>query len=520
MRKPVKLLNYQAPRWDEPLLMEVTSPGERGILVPKSEEAILNTVGSANSLVPKGMLRQAAPDLPELAQPQIVRHFFRLSQMTQGTDVANDIGGGTCTMKYSPKVNEKLAGLPKAAEIHPDQDEETMQGTLEIMYKMGEIIKEITGMDEVSFQPASGSQALLANSAIVRAYHEDRGNHELKDEVVTSMFSHPSDAACPSTLGYEINLIMPNKDGVPDMDSFKAAVTESTAALLICNPEDTGVYNPKIKEYVKTIHDAGGLCIYDQANANGILGISRARESGFDLVHLNLHKTFSSPHGGMGPSCGVIAVTKELAPYVPVPVVRYNGEKYFLDYNLPKSVGKIRSYLGSVEVVLRAYAFTMSLGAGGLKQVAETSVLNNNYLQKLLLDIKGVSNPFGDGSGRLQEVRFSLEKLFEDTGVTTEDVNRRVIDFGLQSYFESHHPVLIPEPFTPEPCESYSRYDLEYWAAVMKQVCKEAYENPELVKTAPHNGIVSKVDDTPMFDDSLSAHTYKQYLKVNAKKES
>ena len=516
MKNKIKLMKYHAPRWDEPLLMDLSNPGERGIVVPQSEQGIRDTVGTADQLIPEGMLRNTPPDLPELAQPQVLRHFFRLSQMTQGTDVANDIGGGTCTMKYSPKINEQLAASPKMTEIHPDQDEDTIQGILEVLYKMGEFVKEITGMDEVSFQPGSGSQALLTNSAIVRAYHEDLGNHTTKNEIVTTMFSHPSDAACPSTLGYEVNIIMPDENGYPNLEAFKAAVSDATAALLICNPEDTGVYNPDILEYNRIIHDAGGLCIYDQANANGILGKARAREAGFDLVHLNLHKTFSSPHGCMGPSCGVLAVTKELAQYVPVPVVRYNGDKYYLDYNLPKSIGKIRSFYGNVEVVLRSYAWVMNLGADGLELVSETAVINNNYLQKLLLDIKGISMPYAKGKKRLDQIRFSLEKLAEDTGITTEDVNRRVIDYGIQSYWESHHPYVVPEPFTPEPCESYSLHDIEYWAAVMKQVCEEAYTQPDLVKSAPHKGIISKIDETPMVDDSLCVLTYQQYKKLTS----
>lgn len=520
MKNQIKLLNYHAPKWDEPLIMDLSNLGERGILVPHSEQAITDAVGSADKLIPREMLRKTPPDLPELAQPQVLRHFFRLSQMTQGTDVANDIGGGTCTMKYSPKINEQLAASPKMTEIHPNQDEETIQGILEILYKMGEVIKEITGMDEVSFQPGSGSQALLANSAIVRAYHEDHGTHDTKDQIVTTMYSHPSDAAAPATFGYEVNLIMPDENGYPNLEAFRAAVSEATAALLICNPEDTGVYNPDILEYNRTVHDIGGLCIYDQANANGILGRTRAREAGFDLVHLNLHKTFSSPHGCMGPSCGVIAVTKELAQYVPVPVVRYDGNRYYLNYNLPKSIGKIRSFYGNVEVVLRSYAWTMSLGADGLKQVSETAVLNNNYLQKLLLDIKGVSMPYAKGKRRLDQIRFSLEKLAEDTGLTTEDVNRRVIDYGIQSYWESHHPYIVPEPFTPEPCESYSLHDIEYWATVMKQVCEEAYSEPELLKSAPHRGIVSKIDERPMLEDSLTAVTYKQFKKLQANNNS
>ncbi|MBU0969501.1 MAG: aminomethyl-transferring glycine dehydrogenase subunit GcvPB [Proteobacteria bacterium] len=513
MKPHVNLLNYQAPNWDEPLLMDLSTPGERGIFVPRTEDAIKDTVGVAAKLVPEGMLRKTAPDLPELSQPQVLRHFLRLSQMTQGTDVANDIGGGTCTMKYSPKLNEQICASPKIAEIHPDQDEDTMQGILEILYKMGEVIKEITGMDEVSFQPGSGSQAILTNTAIVRACQIKNGTYDEKDEIVTTMFSHPSDAACPSTLGYQVNLIMPDENGYPDMDTFKAAVGRSTAALLICNPEDTGVYNPRIREFTCLVHEAGGLCIYDQANANGIMGKARAREAGFDLVHLNLHKTFSSPHGGMGPSCGVIAVTKELAGFLPVPVVRFDGSRYYLDYNLSASIGKIRSFYGNVEVVLRSYAWTMALGAEGLVEVAETSVINNNYLRKRLLDIKGVSMPYFHGEVRLDQIRFSLEQLEKDTGVTTEDVNHRIVDYGLQSYWESHHPHIVAQPFTPEPCESYSLKEIDYWAAVMEKVCTEAYETPEIVKTAPHNGIITKIDESVMFDDSLLAATYKQYKK-------
>jgi len=517
MTQEIKLKKYHAKVWDEPLLMEKSVNGQRGILVPETEQEIKNAIGDADSLIPSNMKRIQPPDLPELAQPQVLRHFTRLSQMTMGNDVSNDIGVGTCTMKYSPKINEKLCAMPQMAGLHPYQDENTLQGILEIMYKTRNFLKSISGMDEVSFQPTGGGQAVFTAASIVRAFHDAKGEGKQRDQVITTVYSHPVNAAAPATIGFEVITLMPDKDGYPDLGALKEAVSERTAALFITNPEDIGLYNPKIEEFVNMVHGAGGLCFTDQANANGVLGKVRAADAGFDMCHFNLHKTFSSPHGSMGPGCGALAVRDKLAKFLPVPVVTFDGTKYHLDYHRPESIGKVRDFYGNVQVVLRTYAWIMSLGGKGLETVSETAVLNNNYLEKLLVEIPGISESYGPGKVRLDQIRYSWEKLTADTGVTSVDVRRRMTDFGIQSYFTSHHPPIIPEPFTPEPTDSHSTEDLDYWAAVMKQISKEAYEQPEKVKTAPHKGITTRIDESPVTDPKKCIFTYKKYKQMKRK---
>ncbi len=513
MKREVKIRRYHAPVWSEPVIMEMGHKGERGILIPEAEEKIKAAVGDAKSYIPAEMRRRELPKLPELAQPQVLRHFLRLTQETLGMEENIDIGEGTCTMKYSPKINELLARMPQMTEIHPFQDEDTIQGILEIMYKFDLFCREISGMDQFTLQPAGGTLATYTNACILRAYHETNGELTQRDEVITTIFSHPCIAATANTAGFKVITLMPDENGYPDLEALKAACSEHTAGLMMTNPEDTGIYNPRIEEYVKAVQDVGGLCFYDQANLNGILGIARAREAGFDACHFNLHKTFSSPHGSDGPACGAYGATKELAKFFPTPVVTFDGEKYRLDYDRPYSIGKVREFLGNVQVVLRAYAWVMNMGADGLSEVAHTSVINNNYLEKLLMAIPGIAKPYAEGKPRLDQVRYSLEKLQKDTGCGTLDVFRRMADFGIQSFFKSHHPWIVPEPFTPEPCETYSKDDCDYWAAVLRQVSSEAYSNPEIVKTAPHNSSIHQMNMTVADDPQKWAMTWRAYLK-------
>ena len=345
-----------------------------------------------------------------MSQPAVLRHYDHLSQENLGVDFNIDVGQGTCTMKYSPKVNDQLARMPEMTELHPLQDESTVQGILEIMYRFEQILKEISGLDRFTLQPGAGSVAIYTNASIIRAYHESRGEGKQRDEIITTIFSHPSDAACAKVAGYKIITLYPDADGYPDLEALKAAVSERTAGLLITNPEDTGIFNPRIAEFTRIVHAAGGLCSYDQANANGILGITRAREAGFDLSHFNLHKTFSTPHGCGGPAVGATGVTQALARFLPVPLVDFDGKKYFLDYDLPDSIGKIRPFYGVAPVVLKAYAWVMALGADGLREVAEVAVLNNNYLMKKVLAIRGASAPYAPGRRRVEQVRYSWQK--------------------------------------------------------------------------------------------------------------
>ena len=487
------LHDYRAPHWDEPLIMEMGTPGERGVLVPLAEPDVTAAIGAAADYIPEGMARAAAPDLPEISQHQALRHYLRLSQMTLGMDLGSDISEGTCTMKYSPKLHEELIRGHKAADLHPLQDERTMQGLLEIVYDCGEYLRAISGMDAITLQPGGGSHAVYTNACVMRAYFAARGELPQRNEMITTIFSHPCDAATPMVAGFNVITVMPDENGYPDLEAVKAAVSEKTAGCMITNPEDTGIYNPRIDEYVKVIHDAGGLCFTDQANANGILGVARARDAGFDACHFNLHKTFSSPHGCEGPATGAYLVSDTLAPYLPVPLVTKVGESYHLDYDRPQSIGRVRGFLGNWMGVIRAYAWIRNLGADGLREVAEISVLNNNYLDNLLMAIRGVSRPYAEGHRRLDQVRYSLETLKQETGVGTEDVRGRMIDFGIQSFWMSHHPWVVPEPFTPEPCETYSKADLDEWAAVIRKVSDEAYADAASVKSAPHASSIAKM---------------------------
>jgi glycine dehydrogenase subunit 2 len=454
-----------------------------------------------------------------MSQLHVLRHYTRLSQENLGVDLNIDIGQGTCTMKYSPKVNEQLVRSQKMSELHPLQDESTVQGILEVIYLLEGFLKEISGMDRFTLQPGAGSAAIYTNISMIRAYHEKKGEASQRDEMITTIFSHPSNAACAKTAGYKVITLYPDQDGYPDLEALKAAVSERTAALLITNPEDTGIFNPRIEEFVQVVHDAGGLCAYDQANANGILGITRAKEAGFDLCHFNLHKTFSTPHGCGGPAAGASGVTHELSPFLPVPTVKFENGSYSLDYERPDSIGKIGPFYGVAPNMLRAYAWIMSLGADGLREVAEVAVLNNNYLMKKVLEIQGVSAPYAEGKRRIEQVRYSWEQLFDDTGVHSEEIGLRVADFGTH-YWTSHHPYVVPEPMTLEPTESYSKADLDEYASILKQIADEAYTNPELVKTAPHNSTVHKTEPETLDDPETWAVTWRAYLRKVEQEQS
>jgi len=505
------LRRFHQARWDEPIVFELSVPGARGILPPPVEDEIRETVGDVVSALPKTLQRAMPPNLPEMAQPQVVRHYMRLSQENLGFDLNVDIGQGTCTMKYSPKINEQLARMPQIRELHPLQPQETVQGILDIMYTFEQILKEISGMDRFSLQMGAGSEAIYAAASIIRAYHAHRGEANRR-EIITTIFSHPSDAACAKTAGFDVVTLYPDKDGYPDLDALKAAVCERTAGLMITNPEDTGIFNPRIAEFVEVVHDAGGLCFYDQANANGILGITRAREAGFDLCHFNLHKTFSTPHGCGGPGAAAIGVTEGLAPFLPTPVVSFDGERYFLDHDRPQSIGKLRAFYGVAAAVLKAYCWVMSLGADGLAEVSKTAVLNNNYLLKRMLEIDGVSAPYAKGKRRIEQVRYSWEKLCGQTGVHSEDIGLRAADFGLH-YWTSHHPFVVLEPCTLEPTESFSKVDLDEYVDILKHVADEARKDPNKVKTAPHNSTVHRIDPAPFDDPSQWAITWRAYQK-------
>jgi len=507
---------FHQARWDEAMIFELGRSGERGILLPTVEDEIREAAGDVLGALPDSLRRSAPPALPEVAQPQVVRHYMRLSQENLGFDLNVDIGQGTCTMKYSPKINERLAASPKLTALHPLQPEATTQGMLEVLYRFEQILCEISGMDRFSLQPGAGSAAIYGAASMIRAFHAANGQADQRREIITTIFSHPSDAACAKTAGFDIVTLYPDEDGYPDLDALKAAVSERTAGLMVANPEDTGIYNPRIADWVRVVHDAGGLCFYDQANANGILGITRARDAGFDLCHFNLHKTFSTPHGCGGPGAGALGAAEHLAPFLPTPLVTFDGERYRLEADRPRSIGTLRAFHGVTGAILKAYAWVMSLGAEGLVDASETAVLNNNYLLHKIREIPGVEAPYAEGRHRIEQVRYSWQALHAETGVSSEEFGLRAADYGVH-YWTSHHPFIVPEPCTLEPTESFSKADLDEYAAILRRVADEARNEPGLVKTAPHHSTVHRADHASLDDPREWAVTWRAYLRKRDK---
>jgi glycine dehydrogenase subunit 2 len=508
---------YQGVKWNEPIVYELGGDGRKGFAVPEVERRVGRVAGDVVGSIPARMRRSRPPPLPELSEPEVVRHFIRLSQETFGVDSGINVGVGTCTMKYSPKVNEAILRSEKVSELHPLQDVSNVQGVLEILYRFEEWLCEISGMDDFSLQPRGGAHAVFTNARIMAAFHEANGDGGKRDEIITTVLSHPCNAASPAAAGFKVRTIYPNMEtGIPDIEAVKAAVSSRTAGMMITDPYDTGVFDTNLDEYIKIVHEAGGLVAIDQANANSVLGRLRIGDLGADLCQFNLHKSFSTPHASGGPGCSPIGVKKELSKFLPVPTIEHDGRGYRLEFNRPASIGKVAEFYGVVPNVLRAYAWILSMGANGLLEASEAAIINNNYLIKKLVGIRGVKLPWsGNFPLRLQEARFSLAKLKEDTGIGVEDFNRRIVDYGVQRLFMSHEPWIVPEPFTPEPSESSSKDDLDRFVEVMRQVCKEAYGDSAIFIDAPHNCSVGRVDLTVTSDPARWAMTWRAHLRKN-----
>lgn len=473
-------------QWREPCVLELGSPGQRGILVPAFEGG-----GGADEL-PPGLRREAPPELPELGQPQVLRHFTRLSQLSLGHNVALDMTAATTTPKYPPVVNELITRSPKLAELHPEQPDETLQGVLRLLWELGECLKALSGMDACALSGFGGAHAIFGGVLVIRAYHASRGDAH-RDEIVSEFASHPTNPSTAAAAGFRVVEVVPGPKGYAEVEAVKAAVSERTAGLLLNNPEDTGVFNPEIDRIAEVVHAAGGLCGFDQANANATLGISRARDCGFDLAHFNLHKTFGAPISLYGPAVGAICVTDELARFLPAPVIVRSGDTYRRE-EPADSVGRIAGYLGNVPSLVKAYAWIRAIGPERIADVARYAVLNNNYVHGRMARLAGVTTALpANEERRLDVVRYSLEQLEADTGVGTEAVRDRITDYGLPGHWMSHHPVTTPEPFTIEPTESFSRRELDEVIGVYERVVAEARTEPETVRTAPHEGPVARM---------------------------
>ena len=505
-----KFRTYHQARWDEPIIFELSKQGERGIILPEPEDEV-----KAAGLPELGaMARKNPPALPEMAQMRVLKHYMHLSQENIGADETVDIGQGTCTMKYSPKINDRLASLPSFADAHPRQDESTVQGSLEVMYKTEQFMKAISGMDRFCLHPGGGSQAILAIATVIRDWVDAQGLQDKKDEIITTIFSHPSNPACAAIKGFKLITIYPDKNGRPDLEAMKAAVNERTAAVLITNPEDIGIYNSQIKEFTKLVHEVGGLCSYDQANANALLGITRAREADFDLCFFNIHKTFSSPHGCGGPGCGVVGVREHLVKYLPAPLVGFDAknDRYYLDWESPSKTARIKDFYGVLPAIIRGFSWVLSLGDEYLREVSRVAVLNNNYVFKKIMAMRGVGAPYAEGEHRMEQVRYSLQKLKDETGIGVAQVINRMFDYGMHLW-SSHEPWIVPEPFTVEPTESYSKEELDEYLAVLEKVLSECYETPDVVTHAPHKAAIHHVDHDILDDPKRWAITWRSYNK-------
>jgi len=468
---------YRQFRKNEPLLFELPEGG-RGYSLPKP-------FGKEKE-VPKNLKRQKELKLPNISEPEVIRHYTRLSKKNYGVD--DDIYPlGSCTMKYNPKINEEMALLPNF-DIHPDQDPSTCQGSLELMFRTQEILKQIAGMDAVSLQPAAGAHGEYTGSLLIRAYHKDNGNN--RNEMLVPDSAHGTNPASAALAGFKTVQIPSNSEGTVDIEALKAAVNGNTAGLMLTNPNTLGIFENNIGEIADIVHTAGGLLYYDGANLNAIMGISCPGDFKFDVMHFNLHKTFSTPHGGGGPGSGPVACKKILEPYLPVPRIERDGKKYTLNSKYPKTIGRIRSYYGNFSVIVKAFTYFLTMGSD-LREAAVESVLNANYItQKLKNDYE---LPYREL--RKHEVVFSGEKIKKETGVTTLDIAKRLLDYGIHAptiYF----PLIIHEAIMIEPTETESKENLDRLIDALKKIKKEAYDNPEIVKSAPHNTSVGRLDLT------------------------
>ncbi|MFQ6059974.1 MAG: aminomethyl-transferring glycine dehydrogenase subunit GcvPB [Thermoplasmata archaeon] len=432
-------------------------------------------------ILPESLVRKKL-EIPNLHEFEVTRHYTRLSQMNFGVD-SGMYPLGSCTMKYSPKLGESLSRSEKVAQTHPLQEESTVQGNLQIMYELQEMLCKIGGVNAVSLQPAAGAHGEFTGLLIARAYHEERG--EEREEVVLPDTSHGTNPASASMMGYRV-IEIPSKNGCVDLKVLENAVSERTAAFMLTNPNTLGIFERDVLEIAETVHDAGAILYYDGANLNAILGKTTPGEMDFDIVHFNLHKTFSAPHGGGGPGSGPIGVVSRLRDFLPVPVVDFDGEKYFLDYDIPKSIGKVRSFYGNFAVLLRAYIYIKLLGSEGLEEVAERSVLNSNYLKEKLK--KYLDLPFKD----LRKHEFVLSGLkLKRKGLTTRDLAKRLIDYGFHPptiYF----PQVVEESLMIEPTETESKETLDAFAEAIASILEE---NKEKVAGAPYSASVARVDE-------------------------
>jgi len=473
----------QNPLVLEPLLFEISRPGRCGVQLPKCDVP----VSSLEDLMPGAQLRSELP-LPELSEPEVIRHFTHLSEVNYSVD-SGFYPLGSCTMKYNPKINEEVARLAGFGRLHPLLPDECTQGALEVMYEMQDILSEIAGMDATSLQPAAGAHGELLGLMLIRAYHEDNGGSH-RNLIIVPDSAHGTNPASAARCGYKTASIKTDHRGRVDIEHLRKVITDDVAGLMLTNPNTIGLFEDDVKALCDIVHEHGGLVYCDGANMNALVGRARPGDMGFDVMHFNLHKTFSSPHGGGGPGSGPVSVKAILEPYLPAPqVVKVDGV-FRMDHDRPKSIGKIHGCYGSFMAILRSYVYIMYYGHEGLAEVSGNAVLNANYIRVKLQDVfdsayEGVC---------MHEAVFSAKRQQKEHGIRALDIAKRLMDFGYHPptiYF----PLIVPEALMIEPTETESHETIDAFIEAMRQIAREAEEDPEIIKSAPHNTVVRKLDE-------------------------
>ncbi len=465
-----------------PLIFERSATGRRGYRLPASDVPPADPQRD----LPAEALRAAAPRLPEVAEREVVRHYTRLSQQNFSADT-HFYPLGSCTMKYNPKVNERVAALPGFASVHPLQPVAQVQGMLQLLDELERLLCAITGMDAVSLQPAAGAQGELTGLKIIAAFHARRGR--TRSTILIPDSAHGTNPASAGLCGFRVAEVASGRDGLIDLEDLRRQLTGDVAALMLTNPNTLGLFEREILTIADLVHQHGGLVYMDGANMNALLGIARPGAMGVDLLQLNLHKTFSTPHGGGGPGAGPVAVTKALEPFLPVPRVRRRGRRFVWDTHAPDTVGRVHGFFGNVGVLVRAYAYIRTLGADGLARTGRAAIINANYLRALLQ--RAFTVPFPQPC--LHEFVLSLKALTSH-GVTAGDVAKRLLDYGFYAptvYF----PLIVDEAFMIEPTETETKETLEAFAQALLSIAEEARSNPELVRRAPRGQVVERLDE-------------------------
>ncbi|MEN6520213.1 MAG: aminomethyl-transferring glycine dehydrogenase subunit GcvPB [Armatimonadota bacterium] len=466
----------------EPLICELSKPGRVGCTVPVND---VTEVDVALTL-PKGSVRESLP-LPEVSELDVVRHFTHLSENQISVD-NSFYPLGSCTMKYNPKINERIANMPGFAMLHPLQSEKTVQGALALMYELQQYLAEIAGMDAVTLQPLAGAQGELTGMKIVKAYHESRGDSE-RTIILVPDSAHGTNPATAARVGFQIQKIPSNEEGLVDIEALKKLLGPNIAGLMLTNPNTLGLFESNVIEICKMVREAGALMYCDGANMNAIIGKARPGDMCFDVMHFNLHKTFSTPHGGGGPGSGPVAVKKFLIPFLPTPVVDKVDQEYRLNFDIPQSIGRVHSFYGNFLVMVKAYAYMRSLGFEGIRETSEIAVLNANYIRAKLREIYPV--PY---DRYCMHEFVASAKEHKKRGVRALDIGKRLLDMGFHAptvYF----PLIVDEAMMVEPTESESKETLDAFIDAMIEIDRESKENPDIVAHAPHNTPISRVDE-------------------------